>query len=101
MKRLASTILGQRNDTEHFFLESLQEVKEIIIRERKRLPVETTPVAPVQKTRGGSGGGKIADTKFPSINIKAANLHLLENNKAQVSHLTTGVQDQVSSRCIS
>jgi hypothetical protein len=34
MKALASTILNQRTEMEQFFLESLQEVRDVIRRER-------------------------------------------------------------------
>ena len=40
MKSLAATILNQRSETEQFFLESLQEVKEVIQTERKQAQLE-------------------------------------------------------------
>ena len=36
MKSLASTILAQRSDVEKFFLEALQEVKDLIAKEREQ-----------------------------------------------------------------
>lgn len=81
MKALAATILSQRTETEQFFLEALNEVKEVIKQERKANA--TTAAAPL----AGSTKGKIATTAtgttFPPLNIKPANIHLLENRKKQ------------------
>lgn len=83
MKALAATILSQRTETEQFFLEALNEVKEVIKQERKARV--TSNIA--QPVLAGSSKGKIATTAigttFPPLNIKPANIHLLESRKKQ------------------
>ena len=88
MKDLASTILSQRNETEQFFLESLQEVKEIIRRQKKRSPAEAQIILNKMRSGGGAnvmngrnnGAGR-AEVNFPPITVKGNNLHLLEKNE--------------------
>lgn len=102
MKTLATTILNQRTETEQFFLESLQEVKEIIKHERKRTHPEEMIL--LNKMRSGGGGkvlqnGPNASTSkvvnFPPLTVKGANLHLLDKHK--VSNLPAGELDKVKS----
>jgi hypothetical protein len=92
MKALAATILSQRTETEQFFLESLGEVKEMIRQERKRNPVEARVAA--NKLKSGAGGNAVTAVgkpvvltrkqrgletgRFPPLNIKAANIHHME-----------------------
>uniref|UniRef100_A0A7S3M0U4 Coiled-coil domain-containing protein 176 n=1 Tax=Spumella elongata TaxID=89044 RepID=A0A7S3M0U4_9STRA len=103
MKSLAATILGQRTETEQFFLEALQEVKEVIRKERHRNQQETRRA--LNKLKSGAGVlaatagpttnpeldllmGRTAPTlnnnggaMFPPLNVKGANLHLIEPRK--------------------
>ena len=84
MKSLAATILSQRTETEQFFLEALQEVKEIIKQERKNVAQQQLQQSHQQATsklaqlnnRTGQGG-----VVFPPLNIKAAHIHFLDNNR--------------------
>lgn len=95
MKSLAATILTQRTETEQFFLEALQEVKEVVAKERKRRTAQETK-ALQNKLRGG--GGTSGDQKtgiFPPLNIKSAHLHMLET-KQPSSALQLGELDKVS-----
>lgn len=86
MKSLAATILSQRTETEQFFLEALQEVKEIVRTERKSKAQQAEQMNHQQATsklaqlnnRSGQGG-----VVFPPLNIKAAHIHLLDNRKKQ------------------
>lgn len=83
MKALAATILSQRTETEQFFLEALNEVKEVIKQERKAKVTSNT----AQQALAGSTKGRTATTAtgttFPPLNIKPANIHLLEGRKKQ------------------
>lgn len=83
MKALAATILSQRTETEQFFLEALNEVKEVVKQERKAKVSNAT----AQQTLAGSTKGRTATTAtgttFPPLNIKPANVHLLEGRKKQ------------------
>lgn len=80
MKALATTILSQRTETEQFFLESLQEVKDVIKKERRLSQFEKKKMQ--NKLLGGAGvtGGANSGT-FPPLSIKANQIHLLESQK--------------------
>jgi hypothetical protein len=100
MKALAATILSQRTETEQFFLEALNEVKEVIKQERKH---KLTTIPPTNNnnnhhnntgflstsmkgkatTTGGAttGGGGGGGTSFPPLNIKPSQMHLLETRR--------------------
>eukprot|EP00981_Chlorochromonas_danica_P005608 scaffold1160_cov174-Ochromonas_danica.AAC.8 len=82
MKALAATILSQRTETEQFFLEALQEVKEVIRQEKKQKAALAAAASPPP------GGNAVktstrtqAGTLFPPLNIKPAQMHLLENSR--------------------
>ncbi len=96
MKSLAATILTQRSETEQFFLEALQEVKEVVARERQKKTAQETR-AMQNKLRGGAGatGGEQKGGIFPPLNIKSANLHMLER-KAPSSALQLGELGRVA-----
>lgn len=80
MKSLAATILAQRSETEQFFLESLQEVKEVISKERKmRSAQESKMLMNQMKSGGGAGAKKDGTCVFPSLNLKGSQLHLLDD----------------------
>lgn len=89
MKALAATILSQRTETEQFFLEALNEVKEVIKQERKTKVAANSALA-------GSTKGKVSltatGTTFPPLNIKAANVHLLEGRKKQPDFSLTDIE---------
>lgn len=74
MKSLAATILGQRSETEQFFLESLQEVREVLRKERKLQQTQLDNKLLLNKLKQGGGS---ALTTFPPLNIKGSNLHHL------------------------
>ncbi len=86
MKALAATILSQRTETEQFFLEALQEVKEIMKIEKKKQVQEnqllshhqqaTTKLAHLNNRTGPQSG-----VAFPPLNIRPANIHLLDQRK--------------------
>lgn len=91
MKALAATILSQRTETEQFFLEALQEVREIMKIEKKRqLQAQqeqqllsqhqqaTTKLAHLNNRSGPQSG-----VAFPPLNIRPANIHLLDQRKAK------------------
>jgi len=89
MKTLATTILAQRTELETFFHESLQEVKDCIKKERKRSQSETKMT--LSKMRGGGDKG---GPKLPVLNVKGANLHLVDERGATA--LGPGMSEQVS-----
>lgn len=93
MKALAATILSQRTETEQFFLESLQEVKEMMKIEKKKQAMiqaanadhllsqhqqATTKLAQLNNRTGPQSG-----VAFPPLNIRPANIHLLDQRKAK------------------
>ena len=97
MKTLAATILSQRTETEQFFLESLNEVKSLIKKDRARTHVETKIV--LNKLRGGTGTagvgkkGKVSSgTNFPPLKVKGGNLHLLDARKTSEIPLEPGAE---------
>ena len=84
MKTLAATILSQRSETEQFFLESLNEVKTVIKKDRARTHVETKIV--LNKLRSGAGTSGVgkkgtSGTNFPPLKVKGGNLHHLDARK--------------------
>lgn len=99
MKSLAATILAQRSETEQFFLEALQEVKEVILKERRmRSAQESKQLMNQMKSGGGTGAKKDGGTcVFPSLNIKGSQLHLLDD-KAVSSTMKLGEFEKV--RCV-
>lgn len=74
MKSLAATILSQRSDTEQFFLESLQEVREVIRKERLQKQTQFENKQLMNKLKHGGGS---THTTFPPLNVKGAHLHHL------------------------
>jgi hypothetical protein len=92
MKSLAATILSQRSETEQFFLEALEEVREVIRKERRRTSNEEKII--LNKLKSGvstvsSGMGvtnnaanKLSESvvggSLPQINVKGTNLHYFE-----------------------
>ena len=92
MKSLAATILSQRTETEQFFLESLQEVKEAIKQERRRNTIDAKVTVNKYKT-----GAVAPDTgtvkRFPPLNIKASNVHMLDER--QPSSIPTIMRSKV------
>jgi hypothetical protein len=91
MKSLAATILCQRTETEQFFLEALQEVKELIRLEKKRTPTDAKVAADRLKHGAGTtclrpsqgiGGRRTQKSQlaghFPPLNVKPANVQFLE-----------------------
>jgi hypothetical protein len=103
MKTLAATILSQRTETEQFFLESLNEVKQLIKRDRRRTHVETKIV--LNKLRSGAGTSGVGKSKkeqvtaFPPLKIKGANLHHLDARKT--SEIPLGNMDNVNMKDLS
>ena len=104
MKTLAATILSQRTDTEQFFLESLNEVKALIKKDRARTHVETKIV--LNKLRGGAGtagvgkNGKVSSgTNFPPLKVKGTNLHHLDARKT--SEIPLGANAEVNIKDLS
>jgi hypothetical protein len=100
MKSLAATILAQREETEQFFLEALQEVKEVIRQERKReqqqiQQQQLNNAKRMNNTFGGTGGG----TTFPPLNIKQSNMHLMEPRRTKPTEIQLGSLEKVS-RCL-
>lgn len=101
MKSLAATILSQRTETEQFFLEALQEVKDVVKKERRRAPEDTKIAINKLKATGGStipnaiprGRDGDKSKKFPPLNIHGKNLHYLEQ-PAQ-SNLPQGAVENV------
>lgn len=82
MKALAATILSQRTETEQFFLEALNEVKEVIKSERKsKVGMSALPNPTATKGKGNSSSN--TGTTFPPLNIKPANMHLMESRRKQ------------------
>lgn len=84
MKALAATILSQRTETEQFFLEALNEVKDVIRQERKvnaaainATAAAATAIATSSKTKTGGGA------MFPPLAIKQSQLHLMEARRKQ------------------
>lgn len=63
MRSLAASILTQRTETEQFFLESLQEVRDVIRKERKREEMDSKLLTNRTRTQKGGGGGGV----FPSL----------------------------------
>eukprot|EP00599_Poterioochromonas_sp_BG-1_P002480 CAMPEP_0173154340 /NCGR_PEP_ID=MMETSP1105-20130129/13423_1 /TAXON_ID=2985 /ORGANISM="Ochromonas sp., Strain BG-1" /LENGTH=405 /DNA_ID=CAMNT_0014070499 /DNA_START=464 /DNA_END=1681 /DNA_ORIENTATION=+ len=98
MKSLAATILAQREETEQFFLEALQEVKEVIRQERKReqqqIQQQQLNNAKRMNTTGfgGTGGGTI----FPPLNIKQSNMHLMEPRRTKPTEIQLGSLEKVT-----
>jgi hypothetical protein len=108
MKSLAATILSQRTETEQFFLEALQEVKEVIRQERKQQMIneqqrlqqtaQQLNVPQFGQSNTKKGGGT---TSFPPLNVKPANLHLMEPRRTKPSEITLDKVEKVSSNsCI-
>ena len=91
MKSLAATILAQRSETEQFFLEALEEVKEIIRRERKVANKSSTMNNNLLNTRNSSNKAPTSNTfltasakvSFPPI---LANSNLM-NTTTQLEHV--------------
>lgn len=103
MKSLAATILAQREETEQFFLESLQEVKEVIRQERKReqQQIQQQQLNNAKRMNnttgfGGTGGG---GTTFPPLNIKQSNMHLMEPRRTKPTEIQLGSLEKVSRCC--
>jgi hypothetical protein len=102
MKSLAATILSQRTETEQFFLEALQEVKEVVRQERKQSQQAqlamlansgnqlTQPMNKSHRPVNVAGG-----TSFPPLNIKPANLHLMEPRRSKPSEINYNNLDKV------
>lgn len=101
MKTLAATILSQRTEVEQFFLESLNEVKSLIKKDRKRTHVETKIV--LNKLRSGSGTAGVGKsskgqvTAFPPLKVKGANLHHLDARKTSDIPLGNGEEINIKS----
>jgi hypothetical protein len=102
MKSLAATILSQRTETEQFFLEALQEVKEVIRQERKQHVIyeqqrmqQTAQQLNVPQF-GQSNTKKGGTTSFPPLNVKPANLHLMEPRRTKPSEITLDKLEKVS-----
>lgn len=81
MKALAATILSQRTETEQFFLEALQEVKEVIRQEKKQKAAVAAAAASPPGGNAKTSTRTQAGTLFPPLNIKPAQMHLLENSR--------------------
>jgi hypothetical protein len=108
MKSLAATILSQRTETEQFFLEALQEVKDVIKQERKQqqqmqLQQQQAQRPYINLNRQTNRGVNVANssnkdngTTFPPLNIKAANVHLMEPRRSKPSEITTNNLQNVS-----
>lgn len=92
MKSLAATILSQRTETEQFFLESLQEVKEAIKQERRRNAIDAKITVNKYKT-GAVAPDSGAVKRFPPLNIKASNVHMLDER--QPSTIPSIMKDKV------
>lgn len=88
MKSLAATILSQRTETEQFFLEALQEVKEVIRQERKQKAQTAAKEADKQIAKGTG--------TFPPLNIKPANMHLLQNSRRTKPELSLAELEKVT-----
>lgn len=93
MKTLAATILSQRTEVEQFFLESLNEVKALIKKDRKRTHVETKIV--LNKLRSGTGTSGVGrsgkgNVAFPPLKVKGSNLHHLDARKTSDIPLGNG-----------
>ena len=112
MKSLAATILSQRTETEQFFLESLQEVKEAIKQERRRNAIDAKITVNKYKTGahsltyllthsltysltyiGAVAPDSGAVKRFPPLNIKASNVHMLDER--QPSTIPSIMKDKV------
>ncbi len=98
MKALAATILSQRTETEQFFLESLQEVKEVIVKEKKKSYNEARTTLNKLKA-GTSEAAKSKTSAFPPLVVKAANLHHMESKT--VSDLPVGALEKVTIKDLS
>lgn len=100
MKSLAATILSQRSETEQFFLEALEEVREVIRKERRRNANDEKIT--LNKLKAGlstvsTGFGVTANANrnvesltggaLPQINVKASNLHYFEKKSSAASEL--------------
>jgi len=106
MKSLAATILSQRSEVEQFFLESLDEVKQNIRKERKKQrQIELAMTArqnaqrgkqskPLKGTGPGKGGSFRGPTTsgLPQINVSKKQQHLLEARGT--SNLPTGEEEE-------
>lgn len=80
MKALAATILSQRTETEQFFLEALNEVKDVIRQERRvnAAAANATATAAIATAKMKSGAAM-----FPPLAIKQSQLHLMEARRKQ------------------
>lgn len=97
MKALAATILSQRTETEQFFLEALQEVKEVIRQERKqRANLAAKEAEKAQQTQATEARARNTGTTFPPLNIKAANMHLLENTRRTKPEISLAELEKVT-----
>jgi len=80
MKSLAATILSQRSELEQFFLESLEEVKEMIRKEKKKQKhmemVMTNRDSKSGKKKGTSRGP--VTSGLPQINLHHTQMHRLD-----------------------
>lgn len=73
MKSLAATILNQRSETEQFFLESLQEVKEVITKERTKAQQEEKAAILAGLNIKKPNREVSGKTTFPALKIKGLN----------------------------
>jgi hypothetical protein len=100
MKSLAATILSQRSETEQFFLEALEEVREVIRKERRRNTNDEKIIlnklkAGVSTVTSGLGVTSSANRAseslmggaLPQINVKGSNLHYFEKKSTAGSDL--------------
>lgn len=82
MKYLAVTILSQRSEVEQFFLEALQEVKNVLLKERKKTHQEKVIQASKMRSQAVGGAKTVGKTgTLPSIKFTnpAASLQAIEN----------------------
>lgn len=91
MRNLAATILSQRSETEQFFLESLQEVRDMIKAERKRSQRDAKVA--LDRMKNGQVGDIAASgniKRLPSLAVKQSALHLFEDPHAKAAAAAAG-----------
>jgi len=96
MKYLAVTILSQRTEVEQFFLEALQEVKNVLLKERKKTFQEKQIQANKMRSQA-VGGTKSGKSTLPSIKFQnpAASLQAIENVNFEEMQLTKNAKVDV------
>lgn len=97
MKYLAVTILSQRSEVEQFFLEALQEVKNVLLKERKKSYQEKQIQASKMRSQAVGGSKTIGKSTLPNIKFQnpAASLQAMENVNFEELQLTKNAKVDV------